>query len=152
MEPMAVLVNHGMLLESARGPLPNVAELVAGEPIRGTWWGHRCSHEIFRALNVLADSPDVVRTRLVNGKVTLIHRRLWPALVRVADRLPRERLAAIHEEHTSSSAHRVGEQPFPEWVPEDVVQAAHRLSEHEAVSQLPSVVAALLVRTEPDKV
>ena len=152
MEPMAVLVKHGMLLESARGPLPNVAELVAGEPIRGSWWGHQCGHEIFQALNVLADSPDVVRTRLVNGKVTLIHRRLWPALVRVADRLPRERLAAIHEEHTSSGAHRVGQQPFPEWVPEDVVQAAHRLSEHDAVSQLPSVVVALLIRTEPDKV
>ena len=84
--------------------------------------------------------------------MTLIHRRLWPALVRVADRLPRERLAAIHEEHTSSGAHRVGQQPFPEWVPEDVVQAAHRLSEHDAVSQLPSVVVALLIRTEPDKV
>ena len=120
----------------ARGPLPNVAELVAGEPIRGSWWAHQCSHAIFDALNVLADSPDVVRTRLVNGKVTLIHRRLWPALVRVADRLPRERLAAIHEEHTSSGAHRVGEQRFPEWVPEDVVQAAQSLSEREAVSQL----------------
>ena len=101
-ELMAVLVEHGVLLESARGPLPNVAELVAGEPIRGSWWGHRSSHAIFHALNDLADSPDVVRTRLVNGKVTLIHRRLWPALVRLADRLPRERLTAIHEEHTSS--------------------------------------------------
>src|SRR5687767_8209050 len=108
MEPMAVLVNHGMLLESARGPLPNVAELVAGEPIRGTWWGHGRSHGIFRALHLLADSPDVGRTRLVNGKVTLIHRRLGPALVRVAARLPRGRLAAIHEEHTSAGAHRVG--------------------------------------------
>src|SRR5262245_15070885 len=45
-DPMAVLVEHGMLLESARGPLPNVAEIVAGEPIRGSWWGHRRSHEI----------------------------------------------------------------------------------------------------------
>ena len=150
-ELMEVLVEHGMLLESARGPLPNVAELVAGEPIEGSWWGHRCSQAIFHALNVLADSPDVVRTRLVNGKVTLIHRRLWPALVRVADRLPRERMAAIHEEHTSSGAHRVCEQPFPQWVPEDVVQAAQRLSEHDAVSQLPSVVAILLIRTEPNQ-
>jgi hypothetical protein len=29
---MALLVERGVLLESARGPIPNVAELVAGEP------------------------------------------------------------------------------------------------------------------------
>jgi hypothetical protein len=142
--PMAVLREHGMLLEAARGPLPNVAELIAGEPIRGSWWSHRASHAIFAAINRLAESPDVVRTRLVNGKVTLIHRRLWPALVRLADRLPTERLAAIHEEHESSGAHRVHEQPFPSWVPEDVAQAANDLSEADAVSQLPVCVVALL--------
>ena len=149
MEPMMALVEHGILLESARGPIPNVAELVAGEPIRGSWWSHPSSHAIFEVLNVLADSPDVVRTRLVNGKVTLIHRRAWPALVRLADQLPAERLAAIHEEHTASGAHRKREQPFPDWVPEDVKLAAKHLSEDEAVSQLPTPVAAIL--TGPDR-
>ena len=134
---MAALVEHGMLLESARGPLPNAAELVVGEPIRGSWWGHAQSHAIFAAINVLAESPDVVRTRLVNGKVTLIHRRLWPALVRVADRFPTERLAAIVEEHTSSGAHRVQELPFPGWVSGEVLQAALGLSEEEALAALP---------------
>ena len=144
MTPMAALCEHGMLLESARGPIPNVAELVAGEPIRGSWWGHPASHAIFAAINRLVDSPDVVRTRLVGGKVTLIHRRLWPALVRVADRLPVERLAAIHEEHAASGAHRVHEQPFPSWVPDDAAQAAKDLSDDEAISQLPICVVALL--------
>jgi hypothetical protein len=144
MAPMAALRQHGMLLESARGPIPNVAELIAGEQIRGSWWSHHASHAIFAAINRLAESPDVVRTRLVNGKVTLIHRRLWPALVRVADRLPAERLAAIHEEHESSGAHRVHEQPFPSWVPDDVTQAANDLSDDEAISQLPVCVVALL--------
>jgi hypothetical protein len=101
------------MLESARGPLPNVAEMVAGEPIRGSWWSHPQSHAIYDAINRLAGSPDVVRTRLVNGRVTLMHRRVWPALVRVADRFPPERLTAIREEHTSTGAHRVREQPFP---------------------------------------
>jgi hypothetical protein len=144
MEPMAALREHGMLLESARGPLPNVAELIAGEPIRGSWWSHHASHAIFAAINRLADSPDVVRTRLVNGKVTLIHRRLWPALVRLADRLPVERLAAIDEEHGASGAHRVEERPFPSWVPDDVAQVAGDLSDDEAVRQLPVCVVALL--------
>jgi hypothetical protein len=137
MDALAVLAEHGMLLESARGPLPNVAEMVAGEPIRGSWWGHPASHAIFAAVNSLAESPDVVRTRLVNGKVTVIHRRLWAALARVADRLPPERLAALHEEHTASGAHRVLEQPFPQWVPDEVLQAAQDLSLDEAWAELP---------------
>ena len=126
-----------MLLESARGPLPNIAEMVAGEPIRGSWWAHPSSHAIFAALNIVADSPDVVRTRLVNGKVSLVHRRLWPALARAADRFPANRLAAIHEEHTPSGAHRLEEQAFPDWVPDDVLEAGSRLSLDEALAQLP---------------
>lgn len=134
---MAALAEHGMLLQSARGPLPNLAQMIAGEPIRGSWWAHPASHAIFEALNTLAESPDVVRTRLVNGKVTLIHRRLWPALVRVAERLPAESLAAIQEEHTASGAHRVREQAFPVWVPPKVRQAAESLSVEEAWAALP---------------
>ena len=135
---MATLTEHGMLLESARGPLPNVAELVAGEPIRGSWWGHPKSHAIFATINALAESPDVIRVRLVNGKVTVVHRRLWPALVRVADRFAPKQLAALHEEHTESGAHRVHEQPFPEWVPDDVRVAATALSVDDAWAQLPA--------------
>jgi hypothetical protein len=145
LDPMAALVAHGMLLESARGPLPNVAELVAGEPIRGSWWSHRSSHAIFDALNDLAASPDVVRMRLVNGKVTLVHRLLWPALVAVADRLPPERLAAIHEEHTASGAHRVHERAFAEWVPDDVRRAAAALPVADALAALPACVQSMAV-------
>ncbi len=136
-EVTAALAEHGMLLQSARGPLPNVAELVAGEPIKGSWWGHGKGHTIFNILAVLDDSPDIVRMRLVNGKVTLVHRRLWPALVRVADRFSAKQLAVLHEEHTESGAHRVHEEPFPDWVPADVVLAAEGLSECEALAQLP---------------
>ena len=134
---MAVLIDRGMLLQSARGPLSNVAELVAGEPIKGSWWGHPKGHEIFDTLAVLDDSPDVVRLRLVNGKVTLVHRRLWPALTRVSDRFAATQLAALHEAHTASGAHRVVEEPFPDWVPDAVVDEAHDLSSDEAWSQLP---------------
>jgi hypothetical protein len=135
---MAVLIDNGMLLQSARGPLPNVAELVAGEPIKGSWWAHPKSDAIFTALNKLADSPDVVRLRLVKGKVTLVHRRLWAALVRSADHFTAKQLAALHEEHTASGAHRVIEQPFPDWVPADVLAAAKLLAPDEARSQIPT--------------
>src|SRR5262245_3686113 len=112
MDAMALLVEHGVLLESARGPIPSVAELVAGEPIKGSWWGHPASRAIYDVLNELAASPDVVRSRLVNGKVTLVHRRVWPALVRIGSHIPPERLASIEEEHTASGVHRKTETPF----------------------------------------
>jgi len=149
---MAVLTEQGMMLESARGPLPSVAELVAGEPIRGSWWAHAASHAIYDVVNTLADSPDVVRTRLVNGRVTLIHRRLWPALVRVGDQLPTDRLAALREEHTASGAHRVHEQPFPEWVPDAERRAAAALSVDDAWALLPACVRPAAGRGGPPKV
>jgi hypothetical protein len=137
MDAIAALVENGMLLQSARGPLPNVAELVAGEPIKGSWWGHPKGHEIFTTLSTLDDSPDVVRMRLVNGKVTLVHRRVWPALVRAAEHFTAKQLAVLHEEHTASGAHRVHDEPFPDWVPADVMVEAGALSLDEALAQLP---------------
>jgi hypothetical protein len=135
---LARLEAEGVLLESAKGPIPNVAELVAGEPIAGSWWNHPDSHAIFAVVNELADSTDVVRLRLVNGKVTLVHRRVWPALVRVADRFPAERLASVTEEHTASGKHRKVETPFPDWVPPEVQVAANALTEDDAFELLPA--------------
>jgi hypothetical protein len=134
---MAVLRENGMLLASAKGPIPNVAELVVGEPIRGSWWAHPLSHEIYAVLSELDDSPDVVRLRLIRGKITLVHRRIWPALVRISDRFPDSALAAVDEQHTASGAHRTVDIPFPAWVPPEVVREAAGLSEPEALDQIP---------------
>jgi hypothetical protein len=139
---MAVLCERGVLLESARGPVPNVAQLVAGEPIAGSWWAHPKSHAIFAAINELADSPDVVRLRLVNGKITLVHRRVWPALVRVSDRFPAARLASIEEQHMASGAHRKIETPFPDWVPAEALEAAALLTDAQAFDELPNCLRA----------
>jgi hypothetical protein len=136
-EIKAALEERGMLLESARGPIPNVAELIAGETISGSWWAHSASHAIFAVINAVADSPDVVRLRLVNGKVTLVHRRVWPSLVRLGASIPPERLASIEEHHTSSGAHRKAETPFPAWVPAEAIEAAAKLTEEQALDELP---------------
>ena len=137
-EPLDWIHEQGVVLQSARGPVPNLAEYVAGEPIRGSWWGHSAGHEIFAVLTDVTNSPDVVATRLINGKITLVHRRLWPALVRVADRIPAERLAAVDEEHTASGAYRTIEIPFPEWVPAEEMTAAGLLTIDDALAQLPA--------------
>jgi hypothetical protein len=85
----------------------------------------------------------VVATRLINGKVTLIHRRLWPAVVRLADRFPTPALDAIHEEHTASGAHRATVTPFPDWVPAVVLEAGAELDEMDALSMLPECLRRL---------
>jgi hypothetical protein len=98
---LAFVKQHGIVLESARGPVPNVAERVAGGPIRGSWWSHRAARAIFRVTRGLRASPDVLVCRLLGGKVTYVHRRLWPALVRLAPELRARRLAALREVHTA---------------------------------------------------
>jgi len=137
-DPLDWLCEQGVVLQSARGPLPNLAEHIAGEPIRGSWWGHPSGHEIFAVLTRALDSPDLIATRLVDGKITLIHRRVWPALVCVADRFAPERLAAVDDVHTASGAHRAIETPFPDWVPAEDLAAAARLTVDEALAQLPA--------------
>lgn len=138
MRPLTIVRRQGVMLESAKGPLPNLAELVAGEPIKGSWWGHSAGHAIFNAINDVADSDEVVRLRLINAKITLVHRRVWPALLRLADRFKPEQLAAITEEHTATGAHRTVETAFPDWVPADVAHEAARLNETDALAMLPT--------------
>jgi hypothetical protein len=131
-EALAYVEHHGVVLASARGPLPSVAEAVAGEPVAGRWWSHPRAHAIFAALSAVHDDPDVLACRLVRGKLTFVHRRLWPALARMAPSLDPKRVAAVREEHTASGRHRAVETPFPEWVPPDVAEAAAALDEAEA--------------------
>ena len=78
------LQSSGFLLESDAA-LPSVASLVAQEPIRGSWWGHPRGHAIFQANEQLTAHPDVIGCKLVSGKVTYVHRSLWPALFAVAN-------------------------------------------------------------------
>lgn len=70
-----------LLLQDKR--LPSVVSLFTGETLKGSWWAHPRSHEIFRLLTELGKHPDVLFCKLVAGKVTLVHRRLWPALFAV---------------------------------------------------------------------
>lgn len=135
-ELLTTLASHGALLASGKGPIPNLAELIAKGPIRGSWWAHPSGHEIFAALSVLGDSPDVLFFKLVGGKVTLVHRRLWAALARLAAIIGPDRLAAIHQTHTEAGHHRNVSRPFPEWVPPATAAEAAALSESEARSRL----------------
>ena len=134
---------HGIVLASAKGPVPSVAEAVAGAPIRGSWWSHAKGKAIFAALSAV-DEDAVLCCRLVGGKITFVHRRLWPALVRLSDAIGRDALARVQQEHTSRGKHRNVVTPFEEWVSPTLRKEATKLSEREARAELSS--CGLLVR------
>jgi hypothetical protein len=135
-QAIAFIKNHGAVLASARGPLPRLAELIANEPIRGSWWAHPRSHHIFRIFQRISESPDILVCRIVNGKLTFVHRRLWPALVRAAKHFPTERLAQAGQEHTPAGYHVRRDLPFPRWVSAKVLKEAKLLTEAEALAIL----------------
>jgi hypothetical protein len=139
-EALAWVKKCGITLESARANVPSLAEVVAGEPLRGSWWGHQKGNEIFLLSRTIRRSPDVLVCRLVDGKITYVHRRIWPALVSMAGRFSKARLAALNEVHTPAGKHRVLVTPFPRWVPKEVLRAAQQLTEKEAASQLALVL------------
>jgi hypothetical protein len=134
-QALAFIRQHGVVLEAAHGRVPSLAEAIAGEPVRGSWWSHPKSQEIFAVTRAIRDSDDVLVCRLVKGKVTFVHRRLWPALVRAASHVPPDRLSQLREVHTSSGHHVTKEVPFPKWVPSSVRTAARRLSEESALAE-----------------
>jgi hypothetical protein len=129
---------HGVVLASARGPVPCVAEAVAGQPIIGSWWAHPKGKAIFEALSELDDSDDVRCFKLVDGKVTFVHRRVWPALACLASGgvIAAGRVASIQQEHMPTGEHRNLVTPFPDWVPDDVALAATSLTLDDARAQL----------------
>ena len=57
--------------------LPSVTRLVAGDGLRGSWWGHEQAHTIFAVTEMLEAHPDVLVMKLISGKVTFVHRELW---------------------------------------------------------------------------
>lgn len=148
-DPLGFVRRQGIVLESAKGAVPNLAEAVAGCPIRGNWWNHAKGKEIFRATRLVRDAEGILVCRLINGKVTYVDRRLWPAVVRLAECLGKDALTAIREQHSASGAHVIKELPFPQWVPSDVRSAADALSEAQAAALLGSWTAAILQSRKP---
>jgi hypothetical protein len=140
-EALAFVREHGVVLVSAKGAAPRLTEAIIGEPIKGSWWAHAQSHRIYTILEAVTESEQVLVCRLINGKITLVHRRLWPSLVRLANRFAPEQLAQVREEHTPSGRHVGREVAFPQWVPASVAEQASTMSELEALAAFGSWVS-----------
>lgn len=137
-QAIAFVRKHGVVLVSAKGPVPTLVDAVAGEPIKGSWWGHPKGKKIFWALDGVTDSSDILVCRLVQNKVSLVHKSVWPALVRVSKRFPAGQLAQVQQEHTASGQHINRTIPFPKWVPMEISRKAKTLSEELAIKILGS--------------
>lgn len=127
---------HGVVLVSAKSRLPALVEAIAGAPFKGSWWGHPQGKHIFAVLRAVDEHPDVLTCRLAGGKLTLVHRRLWPALAAAAGQFDPAHLARVVQEHTASGRHVNRETPFPEWLPADAADAARALSPQQALALL----------------
>lgn len=78
----AELERLGLLLV-ADAALPSVAALVAGGPVRGSWWSHPLAHEIYDVCQYLDHETAAARVKLVAGKVTFVHESLRPCVAAV---------------------------------------------------------------------
>jgi hypothetical protein len=140
---MSFVRQHGMVLVSARGAMPRLTEAIAGEPIKGSWWAHPKSHQIFAILQELGDSPDILVCRFFGGRVTYIHRRLWPAIVKLASHFQADQLAQVRQEHTATGKHVNHIVEFPKWVPREILEEANLLATQEAEVLLKDFIAKM---------
>ncbi len=83
-DALRLVREHGLVTLTRSGAGPSLVESMAGRQVKGSWWGHPAGGRIHRAATALEASPEVMVVKLVGGKVTYLHRALWPALLRVA--------------------------------------------------------------------
>ncbi len=146
-EAIQFVETHGLVLESARGGVPSLAEWIAGESISGSWWGHPKSNNIWAATRAIRRSSEVLVCRLIDGKITYAHRRLWPPLVRLAAYLPPDSLARVEEVQTPSGKHVVVETLLTGWAGERLFREARHLTREEALAALGDLGSVLQLET-----
>jgi len=142
-QALALVRRHGVMLEAARGPVPNLADAIAKRSLRGSWWTDPRSREIFAITRAVRDSSDVAVMQLIDGRITYVHRRLWPALTRLGARLPKRSVARVREVHTAKGAHRLVRVAFPRWIPAEVLKKANALSDERAIEALGDWIESL---------
>jgi hypothetical protein len=91
---LSALRELGLMLETDRA-FPSLVALMAGGPVKGTWWAHPLANDIYMVGMGLMDLPEVIFIRLLSGKMTYVHQRLWPALYAIASAREPWQLASL---------------------------------------------------------
>ena len=140
----AELERFGLLMQHDAA-LPSVTSIVAGEPVRGSWWGHPKGREVFRVLTELEEN--VAFAKLVARKVTLVHRRLWGALAAVGSSREAWQTTGLARDAATILAHveEQGRVSVPDLEPSGkrtlaavVTELEHRLLVYSAQEHSPS--------------
>src|SRR5579864_336158 len=76
------LLEYDLLLDTDPR-FPSVTGFVADDTGGRSWWAHPQAKQMYGLSCGLRDHPDVLMVKLVSGKVTFIHRPLWPAIVAI---------------------------------------------------------------------
>jgi len=135
-EGMDFIRYHGVVLESARGMEPSLAERLARGPIVGSWWGHPQGHEIYEITQAIRSSRVVLTCPLARGRITYIHRRLWPFFLLTARKFPAHSLDQVREVHLPSGRHKRDDIPFPKWVPAGMLAASKSIRMKDATREV----------------
>jgi hypothetical protein len=79
---LKVLARSGLLLKQDK-TLPSVVGLIVGESLSTSWWSHSKADVVFSVLSELVEHEEVLFTKLVARKDTLVDRSLWPSVAAV---------------------------------------------------------------------
>jgi len=82
-QALALVRRAGVVTQTPVRDLRSLTFEVTGETIRGSWWSHPLGKVIFSLATALDESPEVAVVKLVEGKVTFVHRTLFAPLYRV---------------------------------------------------------------------
>jgi hypothetical protein len=81
-EVLAEIRRRGLLLVHDK-TFPSLTRLTIGEPVRGSWWAHPLSNDVYMVSQRLQHCGEVALIKLVSGKETYLHRQWWPHLVAI---------------------------------------------------------------------
>ena len=143
-DALRLVREHGLVTLTHCGGGPSLVESIAGRHVKGSWWGHPAGDRIYQAATALESSPEVLVVKLVGGRVTFLHRALWPALLRIA-RDP-GRAAAARRRLSSAALRLLGEvERRGELRVDELAQQAGWPDERELARAAKDLDAALLV-------
>ena len=120
MNLLDAIAEHGLLLLQDK-KLANAVTFMTGERLKGSWWSHPRAHEIFRTLESLPDDQ-VIATKLAGGRVTFVHRSLWPDLLAIAKSGDLRQDEREYEVHTESGRHEKRFEPWDVWAKREKVR------------------------------
>lgn len=73
----------GLLLDTDKA-FPSLTGLMIAGPIRGSWWAHPLANHIYMVGQKVMRHADVLMLKLLSGKLTYVHRPLWPEVLSIA--------------------------------------------------------------------